>query len=523
MNRGQGFRQCYGGVLALLVDFPYIERYTEGIKSKAGERTMNYLRSVRGKITVIGITMLIIILVVLVPGLNKDKEKPAAQPQSQASSSATEIQQEKAPMIQIGEATLKWEKPDGFYMIIEKIAYDDGFLLLYEVENQQTEDKRIIPMVQLFDKQGTYQTTMPIPIERPYHCGKDKYKEIELVDETLLFALADDYYKQYTVFNLQTGNSEEYVYTRSVTDGSATLLANQQYSEEKNNNLLTVTLVEEGAKLTSIECPHTDSTFQWAFEGGDGTTGVPTHEVKITLDAAKRTAVVTNTKLTYTFDFNTATYRLKRYYSPEILGEAIAKSPDGTYEIFAADSMGAGDVFWFDLVVHNTTDNSYRFIGERYTGEIIFIDNQFLLVNDINKLEVYDCSTGKLADHQIQFDHIRGDGTSYPKYFTIGMANDTENQLILLLYRETEPESESNLEISKPIQLGVYGYDGKLVKTIDTGYRHELWHNNNVWTLKPVVNGNGTVTILDERRLWEAQSGTIEKGNEPERKVIRYM
>ncbi|MEG1850108.1 MAG: hypothetical protein RR197_06075, partial [Oscillospiraceae bacterium] len=245
---------------------------------------------------------------------------------------------------------------------------------------------------------------------------------------------------------------------------------------------------------------------------GSERNGLPTKVLTATLDAAKKTAVVSNSKLTFTLDFAAGTWDCARQYTAALLApEPIAVSPDGNCKLFLADGTagyegpGGGDY----VTVDKAGEIHYLYSGSDM-DQLQFVSDRLIWASSFSEMRLFDAATGKAAETQLAFDfgtveytvNDPPDHYQYPKYLVLQTAYDAKNEKYLIAYRLN---SFGNMELTVdgkkrselPITLAVFDRNGKLEREIDTGVSLPPFAKFALWIPALRLDDSGKVTLYD--------------------------
>lgn len=400
-----------------------------------------------------------------------------------------------------------FQRPEFLHYTISNIAYDEAtetYAILYAVSNyngdkpwltyyNDNSDYRDNSQlhIQLFDKQGAFL--------RKIETGLEPITDSEIAvipsdpstyrDGMLTFFSG---FPQYYVFY----DTESEAYTsvpaqRCVTDGEYFMIDDGALTGVEFTAKYVYSLYHKNQLVAAINLDTDDLSFQLPdnryYEG-------KRNDV-FTLDRRNKTAIIGNDKLTYYLDFNTRTWRMERHYTREHLEDLVATSPDGQWEIYLADTGGAGDGFWADLVSLDTNSGAVTYLTNGHSRSAAFGADNLLLFNKTGSLELIDVEKGKVINKKFGIDCTAKD------CYINGIAYDPQKDWFLVAWRSPQQGVINNRDEKLPLMLDIYDRHGTLVKSMDTGYEIIPFHINWVVNLSLEVDGNGFVTILDTNKV----------------------
>ena len=205
----------------------------------------------------------------------------------------------------------------------------------------------------------------------------------------------------------------------------------------------------------------------------------PTWTLSVDWDPETLTAVLSNTKLTFTLDFARGTTGLQRTYTPELIQEAMLydSSPSGEKSLYLMDSGGMGDSFWGDLVLY--ADGEYRYCCPDVGGAVFLEEEKFAVSGVFDPtITLYDTETLEQLPPLpgLEFEEILIDGQAWPSRRVLGWTYDDENGLFLVATRE-EPESYDSSYLC-PATLLVLNSQGELLRELDAGFSVYQFYKN---------------------------------------------
>lgn len=401
-----------------------------------------------------------------------------------------------SPPLYCKKTQLLWEVPQCEYRIIETVSGENGFAVLYTEQRTWNGDSDRKPnfylMVQLFDAQGNHVRTAYTGV----WCDSDEdltLNSVQLTDTKLDYALNGNYHYS---MDTATGYVSQWCYETLLEEDQTSLSYSTNFQETPYTLGMRFCLTDAKGKNHEIVIPEYDHNFGMALdflinpEYADRE-GV-TYEATVTLDSSAKTAEVTNTKLTYTLDFNDLSYTCARRYTDEMIEEVLATSPDGTRTLRRADSGAAGDGGWSDVVL-TEQDGSITYLCYN-TGlyDTYFLDDNIVLLNLIDKLWAFDLTkTPPIANSVMDLGRVtEADGDIHPEREVIGLSIDRKNQLILIATRDYNWDV-----IRVPVTLTVLDRNFQQTAVIKTGYKIYTYYNNWPARCDIAINDDGTANL----------------------------
>ncbi len=396
-----------------------------------------------------------------------------------------------------GETALHWQMPACEYRMIETVAGEAGFAALYEEQrprrNEDTEQYRFL-MAQVFNAQGDHELTAYTGIYDELKKGDVTPNGLRLTRDHLYLEMKRDSYRG---INRATRVVSEWRYEELVQQDGMALFYSSEYSDQVGSIGMRYRLKTADGTAFEMTVPGFDYNFDMAlgflahpeYTDREGVTYVATASI----DTAAKTASISNTKLTYELNFDTLAYTRTRRYTDEMLEDILATSPSGDAMLYSADSGGAGDMGWRDVVL-KSGDGSITFVD--YCTELYnaaFFDDGTVVLNKVLSLEAYDIGGAEPVARSI-FD-IGGvtdaDGYTRPERLVIGMAVDHQNQLLLATVRDYTQEWDALM----PVTLTVFDADLNQIATLETDCRIPPFRHN--WPVRCDIslNTDGTANL----------------------------
>lgn len=389
---------------------------------------------------------------------------------------------------------LHWQLPQCKYHILDTVAGEDGFAVLYEEIRPRDEDDEVnfcFLMVQTFDEQGNHEitasTSWPRDIDDSFELNT-----LHLDSDKLYFTLGQD--ERYGV-DRATGAVSYWRYQELLRENNVSL----SYSYEDSNSLkMHYCLTKPNGVEHEIVVPEFDYNFDMALnflvtgEEHDDRPGI-TYTAKVSLDADAKTAEISNTKLTYKLDFNNLSYTCERKYTYEMLEDVLAVSPDGTLALRCADTGGEAETIWMDIVLARQDGVITYLCYCTSLYNAYFFDDNTVLLNLLDELRVYDLSGDvPLGRSLLDLGEITdADGDKHTERLLIGMSVDHKNKLMLAATRDYTDDWDTPL----PVTLTVFDENLKQIAAIDTGYNINIFNNCSYVSCEIILNGDGTANI----------------------------
>lgn len=403
-----------------------------------------------------------------------------------------------SPPLYCEKTQLHWEVPQCEYRIVDTVAGKNSYAVLY-VEKRPDDDKpkeyRQLVMAQIFDEQGNHERTAYAEV----WTGKGdelSLKVLHLTNGKLYYASEEEDDYHYSM-ETTTGYVNKWRYETLVKDGGAVLAYSSDFRETPYTLGMRFCLTDTEGKVSEIVIPEYDHNFGMALDFLINPEYVDregiTYEATVTLDAVAKTAEVTNTKLTYTLDFNDLSYTCTRRYTDEMIEELLATSPDGKRALYYADGGGAGDAFWRDIVLKRYDGSISLLNACSLLYGVDFFNNDVVVLNEVDSLTAYDI-TGEQPVGQLLMDLgsiTEADGDTHTERLIVGMAVDHKNQLLLAATRNYTEDWDSLM----PVTLVVFDASLKQIKELKTDCQIRPYRNN--WTMPCdiAINGDGTANL----------------------------
>ncbi len=402
-----------------------------------------------------------------------------------------------APLLYCEKTQLLWEVPQCEYRILDTVSDENGSAVLYTEHRAWNGDTDSEPsfyvMTQLFDVQGNHKLTAYTGV------WSDSAEDlalhfVQLANGRLYYTREGNYHYS---MDAATGYVDEWCYKTLQEDNSVVLSYSTNFRETPYTLGMRFCLTDAEGKTHEIVIPEYDHNFGMALdflmnpEYADRE-GI-TYEATVTLDSSSKTAEVTNTKLTYTLDFNDLSYTCTRRYTDEMIEELLATSPDGKQVLYYADGGGAGDAFWSDIVLRRQDGNIIFLNSCSLLYGADFFNNDVVVLNEVDSLTAYDI-TGEQPVGQLLLDLgsvIETDGDTHTERLIVGMAVDHENQLLLAAMRNYTED----WDILMPVTLVVFDASLKQIGELKTDCLIRPYRNN--WTMRCdiAIVGDGTANL----------------------------
>lgn len=294
-----------------------------------------------------------------------------------------------------------------------------------------------------------------------------------------------------------TGCVDEWCYKTLQEDNGVVLSYSTNFRETPYTLGMRFCLTDAEGKTHEIVIPEYDYNFGMAVdflitgEEHDDRQG-PTYEALVELNSAAKTAVISNTKLTYTLDFNDLSYTCTRRYTNEMLEDILATSPDGTRTLRRADSGGAGDGGWLDVVLVRQDGSITYLCYATALYDTYFFDDNIVLLNLVHELRAYDLSgVDPVATSLMDLGSVtEAEGDIHSEEVVVGLNIDHKNQLILVATRDY------NWDVVRvPVTLTVFNRSFKQTIVIKTSYEIYTYYNNWPAQCNIEINGDGTANL----------------------------
>lgn len=185
--------------------------------------------------------------------------------------------------------------------------------------------------------------------------------------------------------------------------------------------------------------------------------------------------------------------------------QRLAVAPGGAWELWEADSTGAGESGWGLFALYNRQTGQYKILDRQTsaTTEAHFLDDSQVLVIDFIKMTLYDTATGKPSPRQLAFPY-KWDGR---EYWPLGAVYYGTDDLLLVPYRRAGwPEDRDS---RAKCFLAAFNRQGQLVWAIDTG----LWipNENTNFIAVPDLRLEGNQLHFSEYQMGYLGSVTLDK------------
>lgn len=395
-----------------------------------------------------------------------------------------------------GETALHWQTPACEYRIIETVAGEAGFAALYEEQrpwhDEDTEQYRFL-IAQIFNAQGDYELTAYTGIYDQLKKGDMTPNTAKLTHDKLYLDMGRDSYRG---IDRVTGVISQWQYDDLMWQDGAVLSYSSEYSDQVGSVGMRYRLNTADGTVLEMTVPGFDHNFDMAlgflahpeYTDREGVTYVATASI----DTAAKTATISNTKLTYELNFYTLAYTRTRRYTDEMLEDILATSPSGDAVLYSADSGGAGDMGWRDVVLKGNGSVTFvDYCTELYNAA--FFEDGTVVLNKVLSLEAYDIGGAEPVARSILDLGGVTDVRDYthPGRLVVGMAVDRENQLLLAAVRDCTQEWDALL----PVTLAVFDAHLKQTAAIETDCLIPPFHNNWPVRCELALNGDGTAEL----------------------------
>lgn len=389
---------------------------------------------------------------------------------------------------------LNWEIFDILYDI-----KNDKYAILYAVSSYngdmpwltyQDEEGRV--HIQIFDAEGSLLNHIETDICPPVNSASEVVAYPPGVfDDNLITFFSGWISTEYIFYNVAEQSYRAVPATICVNDGEYYLTANNEFSF---TNVVELTLFLGSDEVAHMEIPVDDLGL--IFPDNRSYVQGENHQNNLSFDKNTKIAQYGNDKIVYTIDFNNLSWSMERFYTKEHLEEILAQSADGQWQIYSADSGGAGDGWWYDVVAYNTATEVITFLSKD-AGTVIFAKDNQILLNQTSKLELIDVENAKVINSNFAIDCEEKD------CFVVGTAYDSTRECFLVAWRAPQQgiSGDNAREIQLPIMLDLYDLNGELIKSIDTGLETPAFHKNYVIALNLVITESGKVRITSTSGL----------------------
>lgn len=396
-----------------------------------------------------------------------------------------------------GETALHWQMPACEHRMIETVAGEAGFAVLYEEQrpwyDEDAEQYRFL-MAQIFNAQGNHELTAYTGIYNQLQTEDVTPNGVQLAYDKLYLDMGRDSYRG---IDRATGVASQWNYNTLLREGDTVLSYSGEYSDQVDSLSMRYRLKTTDGTVLEMTVPEFDDNFTMALdflhtgEPHDDRPGI-TFTAKASLDAAAKTAIISNTKLTYALDFNTLSYTCTRCYTDEMLEDVLATSPSGAVVLYDADSGGAGDAFWRDIVLKSRDGITFLdFCSVLYDAD--FFNNDTVVLNKASSLDAFDITAARPTERPLLDlgSAVDVHGYTHPERLVVGMAVDRENQLLLAAVRDYTQEWDALL----PVTLTVFDADLNQIATLETDCRIPSFRHNWPMQCDILLNGDGTANL----------------------------
>ncbi|WP_303900553.1 hypothetical protein [Anaerotruncus colihominis] len=300
---------------------------------------------------------------------------------------------------------------------------------------------------------------------------------------------AGDLWPAYIFINDETGEVRSEPAQRVCMDGA--FFALYDYEPER-----AVRLVREGEVLKTVLLPELGTGLGMRLDNVARDGGDP---IAFMLDAQAQTASIDAETTSVLIDFEAGSASLKRQYTHDRLEEQLAQSADGQKILWSAQTGGAGDGFWSELVLEDAATGTLTYLSDE-DGLAIpeFGPGHLFLVNRLGSMTVYDADTAAPAAEQLAFDY--GDTPNEPDWFTLGCSWDTDNQRWIVAYRVGGWGESGSFDEQTPLLIDVFDAQGQKQRTVETGMEIPFSHKNYAVMVQLFPEGDGV-------RIYEPVSG----------------
>ena len=201
---------------------------------------------------------------------------------------------------------------------------------------------------------------------------------------------------------------------------------------------------------------------------------------ELAVDLTMGRVEITTPKVTVTVSLAEGSCREERHYTADMLQTLVAQSPSGDWEIWTAgeqehfESAGSRDY------VSVGRDGTIRFLYRGSDMDSLDFLGETIVADSLTALTFYDPATGQPGAVQPDFDYgemelpYGSQTVTRPRYMSIGMAVDREEERIFLAYRlntngNHQLEVDGQILTQLPVRLAVIGADGRVLADLDTG------------------------------------------------------
>ncbi|MEG2174085.1 MAG: hypothetical protein RR135_01190 [Oscillospiraceae bacterium] len=221
---------------------------------------------------------------------------------------------------------------------------------------------------------------------------------------------------------------------------------------------------------------------------------------KLTTSLTGRVVTLSTSKIIVTLDFENGVWKVERHYTKQMLDRQIAETTDGRRQLWIADSYnrfespGGGDLVLLD----EKGNISFLCVASDLT-EAYFMGKDRIWVNNHTNMMLYDSTTGKPIDQQMEFDFgvVREpDGGEHPQFIMLGTAWDEVNGMALAVYREAY-NAQYEKANAYPVMLTAFDPSGKRLFAKEAGFSVPPYQKFSLWTLELRLSGDGKVTLRD--------------------------
>ena len=246
----------------------------------------------------------------------------------------------------------------------------------------------------------------------------------------------------------------------------------------------TFTLFDNGEQLAKIEIPIEDWNLVFPMD----------YDTRfLTLDAATKTAVLGNYKLTYYLDFNTGAWKMTREYKSEMVEWDYLYAENDRYEIRDADLDGGGDGYWADIVAVEKSTGKITFLTYGAFGSYVFAPENILLASFFNHAELINVEKAEIINGNFGTDCEANDCC------ITGIGYDEKKDWFLFAWRAPKRDENGHElhEEKVPVMMDIYTREGGLVRTLDTGLETYLYGKIAPVYLEIELDGKGNAKISE--------------------------
>lgn len=361
------------------------------------------------------------------------------------------------------EKTVNMQVQNSAYQVLNA-AFDpttETYALLYTTPKDLYNNSSLL-QIQLFDAQGDFLKKIQIDLKHGPTTPKNGY--FTFYAGTLYFPVQQSNHTMFVSLNSESGRyisiqGEQFVWEKDY------LVSLQTIYDEVIGFSQSVFSLYHGQNLAGVYAvPDADYFSYWSSWEEPSALDIEQgrRKMSLTFDADELVITLTDSKKFLTIDCKKASYSERYVYTEEMLEDFLASTPDGKYDIYRADVVGAGEGIGGEFVRVDQDKNIvfldcfHEHINQYAFGpnaQVLFNHISFLTLVDYEKPEILEKRFGSVPYHEKRF---------------LDVVYDAEANWYLAASRP-QFDQGGPFETQMPITLDVFSPDGTLIKSIETG------------------------------------------------------